>query len=425
MPFQYKTETIARRAVLVRECEAHQQNFPDETARSMFDTKMAEIEQLDGRLRGMDDWSAAADRQVHIDSHLPVHDDRAASRVHLMAEALCARFGGPAPSNDAREFLHLRVSDMARQCLDARGADTRLMAPHQLVQRALHTTSDFPGLLTESGTRFLRQGYAAYEGGIKRICRESTAPDFRAKSLLMLGEAPALLQVNAGGEVQRGSMAESKSSYSLVTFARIFGIARQALVNDDLAAFGDLTMRLGRATAEFVATQLAAKLTSNPTMADGVALFHADHKNLGTAAVISIASLAEALKLMRLQTGLDGATVIDVTPKYLVVPAALEVVAKQFVSLISATKSSDANPFTANLDVVTDPRLDASSGTAWYLAANSDAIDTIEYSFLENEPGPQIESRAGFDIEGVELKVRLDFGSGVIDHRGLFKNLGA
>ncbi len=59
------------------------------------------------------------------------------------------------------------------------------------------------------------------------------------------------------------------------------------------------------------------------------------------------------------------------------------------------------------------------------MAADPALVDTLEYSYLEGEPGPQIETRAGFTIEGVETKVRLDFGCGVIDHRGLVKNAGA
>lgn len=370
------------------------------------------------------DRLAAASDAIETTQHIRMGDDHERARTRLMAEALAARFGGPAPSNEAREYLNLRTVDLARHCLDRRGASLRGLSPSQIITRALHTTSDFPALLTESGNRMLRQAYESYQGGVRRICKESTAPDFRAKSRLMLGEAPTLVKVDEHGEVTRGSMAESKESYSLATYARIFGITRQALVNDDLGAFAELTQRLGRAAAEFVAVQLAAKLTSNPTMSDGIALFHASHANLGTPAAIAIASLGEGMKLMRLQKGLDATTPIDVTPKYLITPAALEVVARQYVAQINATKSSDVNPFSADLDVVVDPRLDASSATAWYLAADSATIDTIEYSFLEGEPGPQIESRAGFDVEGVEMKVRVDFGCGVIDFRGLFKNAG-
>jgi HK97 family phage prohead protease len=346
-------------------------------------------------------------------------------RVPLMAEALAARFGGAAPSDEARQYMRLRTVDMAKHCLETHGVRTGLLSDNQIITRAMHTTSDFPSLLTETGNRFLRSGYESYQGGVRRICRESSAPDFRAKSKLNLGEAPALLKVNEHGEFTAGTMAASKESYKVETFGRIFGLTRQALVNDDLGAFADLVTKLGRASAEFVAQQLVDLLASNPTMTDGVAVFHASHGNLGTTAAISLTSLTEALKMMRLQKGLDGKTPIDATPKYLIVPAALEVIAKQYIAQITATKASDVNPFVSNLEPVVDPRLDAKSATTWYLAADSSLLDTIEYSYLDGAPGPQIDTQQGFEFDGVQMKVRLDFGAGVLDYRGLFKNVGA
>jgi phage head maturation protease len=117
-----------------------------------------------------------------------------------------SEFGGeervrlmPAPSDAARQYVRLRASDMARSCLEARGVSTGMMQDHQVVVRALGTTSDFPALLTDTGNRFLRQGYSSYQGGVVRICRQSSAPGFRAKSRLNLSEAPQLLQVNEPG----------------------------------------------------------------------------------------------------------------------------------------------------------------------------------------------------------------------------------
>ena len=63
--------------------------------------------------------------------------------------------------------------------------------------------------------------------------------------------------------------------------------------------------------------------------------------------------------------------------------------------------------------------------TAWYLAANPTQIDTIEYAYLEGQQGAYIETRNGFDVDGVEIKCRLDFGAKAIDWRGLYKNAGA
>lgn len=351
-----------------------------------------------------------------------------ASRVRLMAEALAARFGGPAPSDEARQYMRLRAVDMAAACLEARGISTRALPASQIVIRGLHSTSDFPALLTETGNRFLRQAYEVYPAGVRRICRQSTAPDFRAKSKIMLGGSSKLEKVNEGGEFKRNSkMAEAKESYSIATYGKIFGLTRQAIVNDDLGAFTDLAARLGRGAGEFENQFLADKLTANPAMSDGVALFHANHNNLAAVgAALSVDSISAAVLAIRTQKDLDTTTPLNVTPKFLLVPAAKETIARQLLATnLYAAKIADTNPYAAGFELVVDARLDASSTTAWYLAADPAAIDTIEYSYLEGEPGPQLESRQGFEVDGLEIRVRLDFGAGVIDYRGLYRNPGA
>ena len=70
-------------------------------------------------------------------------------------------------------------------------------------------------------------------------------------------------------------------------------------------------------------------------------------------------------------------------------------------------------------------RTNRPSETAWYLAASPNQIDTIEYAYLEGQQGAYIETRNGFDVDGVEIKCRLDFGAKAIDWRGLYKNPGA
>jgi hypothetical protein len=112
--------------------------------------------------------------------------------------------------------------------------------------------------------------------------------------------------------------------------------------------------------------------------------------------------------------------------KYLVVPASLETVAEQYVTQtnIVYTKSTDYNPFANKLQVVAEPRLDAASLISWYLAADPAQIDTIEYAYLEGQEGVYLESRLGFDVDGLELKARLDFAAKAIDLRGVWKNIG-
>lgn len=351
--------------------------------------------------------------------------DDPAVRCRAIGEALyCSRVDpNHQPSDQARQFVGMTLVEIARDTLRARGISTVGLSPGQVVTRSLHTTSDFSAILGDTVGRTLRAAYASAPAGLKQLARQTTARDFRARSRIMLGEAPALEKVNESGEYKYGAMAEAKESYRIDTFGRIVGLSRQAIVNDDLGAFTDLSRRMGIAAADFEGQFLVDLLESaggaGPTMDDGAALFHADHGNLAAAGgEIGEASLSAARLAMRKQTGLSGRR-ISVVPRNLLVPADLETAAEKQLSQIQATKTGDSNPFSA-LQLVVEPRL--SSATRWYLQAEN--VDGLEYAYLEGAPGPQTESRNGFEVDGVELKVSLDFGAGFVDWRGWYQDAG-
>ncbi|MGH8502007.1 MAG: hypothetical protein ACREVE_05945 [Gammaproteobacteria bacterium] len=89
-----------------------------------------------------------------------------------------------------------------------------------------------------------------------------------------------------------------------------------------------------------------------------------------------------------------------------------------------AAKVTDVNPF-SSLILAVDPRLDASSATAWYLFASPAVAPVIRYSTLEGAAGPQVETKEGFEIPGISFRVLHDFGAGIVDYRGAYKNPGA
>lgn len=385
----------------------------------------------DARAQILDELAARTNAAPIMGAHSGVprpQQETETREIQLMAEALHARYGGPAPSEPARQFYGMRCSDIARWALERRGVSTRGLTVSQIVTRALSaSTSDFPEVLGNTVGRELRRRYDSFPNGLRNVFRKSTAPDFRAKYKVQLGEAPGFLKILPGAEYKSGKMLDARESYSIATYGVIFGITRQALINDDLGAFMDLAARYGQGAAELEAQTLADLLTSNPTMnVDSTTLFHANHKNLSASSdAISVASLGAALEAMRLQKGLDGKTAINVTPRYLIVPAKKETIALQFLSTLYPSQSSNVNPFAGRLDLIVEPRLDANSTTAWYVAADPGQIDTIEYAYLEGQEGVYLEARQGFEKDGMEFKARDDFGAGVLDFRGLYKNPGA
>jgi hypothetical protein len=377
-------------------------------------------------------FTEAARRTPVIQHQAPATVTREAApeeTLRAMGEALYTRADSAAkPSEQARPWVGRRVADLARELLRVRGLST-FGGDAEVITRSLNTTSDFSLLLSNLANKTLQARYQAAPSGIKSVCRRSTVNDFKSKFLLRRGEMPTLQKVTEKGEFTRGKMLEGREGYKIDTFGRIFGINRQALINDDLGAFTDVAADWGLSAAEFENSFLVDLLASNsgagPKLMDSKALFHVDRGNLAaTGGAISDTTLSAARLALRGMKGLDGTTPINATARYLTVPAALETVAERWLATIAPAQAANVNPFSGKLDLVVDPRLDAKSVTGWYLFADPAVLPVIEYSYLSGYEGVQVETRNGFDVDGVEVKARLDFGAGGIDSRGAYRNAG-
>ena len=340
-----------------------------------------------------------------------------------MAEALACRAMGTEPSEGARAYMSLGMSDMARQSLQRSGqAGIATLGREEVLTRALHTISDFPNLLTATGNRILMPAYRAAESQLKQLARQRTADDFRPMSLLKLGEFGKLQKVTEAGEIKALTTGEAKEGYSLETFGGMFNLSRKAIINDDLGAFARWAEMMGRAAAETEADQLVSLLTANPVMEDGNALFSAAHGNLSaTGAAPDVDSLSAARLALRRQTGLDGVSPISATPKFILAAPELETTFEKLLAELAAAKVDDQNPFSGKMTLLIEPRL---SGEDWYVFADPAMLPVLEYAYLSSAQGPQIASRDGWETLGREFRVVLDFGCGAVDWRGAYHNPG-
>ena len=353
--------------------------------------------------------------------------DETESRREFMADAILQRANPSQKVSDgARQYAGLSMLDLARDCLEQAGVKTRGMDRLQIAARAFEGTSDLPSVLANVANKSLRQAYQSAPRTFTPWAIQASAADFKTISRTNLSDAPALEKVNENGEFKRGAVTDGKETYQLATVGKIIGFTRQSIINDDLSALTRVPALFANAAANYESDVVYGILTANAALSDTIALFHASHNNLtGTGTALSVTSLGVARALMRKQTTPMGA-VMNLNPEFLIVPAALETIANQFVSSqYVAAKSSDFNPFAGKLQVVAEARLDANSATAWYLAAGSNSIDTVEYCYLEGQNGVYIETRNGFEVDGMEIKARLDFAAKAIDFRGLYKNVGA
>jgi hypothetical protein len=365
--------------------------------------------------------------------------DEMQTRMDGIGEAIMHRVDSKSKlSDNGRQFRGMSLMEIGRDHLERAGVKTRGMTRMELATHVLQHrsggsmgTSDFASLLSNVANKRLRNGYEENMPSYARWARRApNAPDFKAMTVVNLAGTPDLLRTNEHGEFKYGAMTDGKETYSMVTYGRIVSFTRQALINDDLRGFDRLVTGFGNSAARLENRTVYAILTANAALGDGVALFHSTHANLaGSGTVIDVASLTAGRTAMRKQKGLQSEE-LNLSPAYLIVPAAIEGVAYQYTSAnyVPAT-AANVNEFRAGgrtaIEPVVEALLDGTSATAWYLAANTGAVDTVEYCFLDGAEGPVIESEVGFEVDGISYKCREDFAAKAIDYRGLYKNAGA
>lgn len=337
----------------------------------------------------------------------------------------------------ARHYRAMTLMELGRFVMERRGVKIRQFSDKTelagaalglQVRAGMHTTSDFANILADVFNKSLRREYDEAPATYQAIVRMTTAPDFKNINRVQLGDAPALLEVKEHGEFKRGTISDGKETYALKTFGRVFAITRKAIINDDTSAFSRMSAMFGRSARSLESDLVWEQLTSNPTMGDSQALFNntanTGHANLDSAGSgINVTSLSAARAAIRKQTGLDSQK-INITPRFILVPTTMETEAEQIVMPITPNSTTQVNPFSGKLTVIAEPRLDDDSATAWYVAASPDQVDIIELCMLEGQSGPRVESRIGFDVDGVETKCAHDVAAKVLDFRGLYKNVG-
>lgn len=340
---------------------------------------------------------------------------------------------------ESNEFSGLTLREIARAALESSGVRTVFRDPLAMIAAAMrptalggqHSTSDFVQVLANIANKSMLKGWEEAEETFQLWTARGVLVDFKPAKRVDLNLFPALSEVPEGGEYQYGSIGDRGESIVLATYGKMFGITRQAIINDDMNVFTRIPQKMGRAARRTVGNLVYGTLTANANMADNQPLFSVAHDNLAAAgAAPSVVSVSEGRAAMALQKDPDqyAAGGLNIRPSFMLVPVELEGIAKTLMAA-QYDPAATAGTLTPNsvaglATVISDGRLSANSSTAWYLAASPNAFDTIEVAYLNGVDTPTLEQREGWNIDGVEFKVRIDAGVKALDFRGLYKNPG-
>lgn len=354
---------------------------------------------------------------------------------NLVEKAAAAR--GEKVKIDPGEFRGVRNVDLAREALSNMGINCQSRDPEVIVREAMtarsavitQTTGDFPILFENAIHRTLQAAYAVTPDTWSRFCGIGSVTDFRPHTRYLRGSFGALDNVNEAGEFKNKPIPDlAKEQISATTKGNIINLSRQAIVNDDMQVFSGLAVDLGRAAKLTIEIDVYALLNSNPTMNDGQALFHASHNNLaGSGAAPSVAAFDAIRVAMASQKDISGNEYLDIRPAIGLFPIALG-------GAVRILNQSQYDPDAVNKlqrpnivaglfeDVIDSPRL---SGTAYYAFADPQVAPAIEVVFLNGVTEPFTDSQEGWRVDGVEWKVRHDYGVGAVNWRSAYKQPGA
>lgn len=346
----------------------------------------------------------------------------AAQDAVLMAAGIPVADAAPG----AQELRGYSMIELARESLQRENVKANFGDNMELARQAINSTSTFPAIMSNLANKSVMTGFNEAETTFQIWAGKGSNRDFKEAARVALSEAGNLELVPEGGQFQQDFLGEASARTKVATYGKLFSLTRQAIINDDLGLFSKIATKYGSAAKRLVNKMVYAQLTGNVKMQDNVALFDSKHGNVAaTGEALSVKAIAKAITAMRRQKGITGDATLNITPKYLVVPPELEMTAYQIVNSTAAVdgvNSGVVNPYKGRFVVVADAEL--TDPDAWYLVADASQHDTIEVTYLNGVETPRLETRQGFDVDGIEYKVAFDCGVSALDFRGVFKNAG-
>lgn len=367
---------------------------------------------------------------------------------------------GMAKTPGLTDLRHANLIDLARECLEMDGVRTRGLSREQIAQAVFdpgvlrqrasapyHTTASFPGLTANVFSKSLLAAYVESPVSWRFVFRQApSVPDFKDINRVKLGEIPSLDQWNDTEDPNEVSMADERTPYAVEAFSNKISFGYKLLLNDDMDALSRAPALFGRAAARTNNEVAWAQVTANPTLTDGQALFlnaaagnRQEANEASSGAAISSATLGTGLAALRTMHGLNSPenaqsnSILNLIPKSLVVPAALEVTANEQTNSIFSPNTSvneqTVNVFgprgSAPLAVIVEPLLDADSTGQWYLFVDPAQLPVVEMSFLDGQETPQVRNWVEQSNLSQNFACLQSFAAKALDYRGAWRNPGA
>lgn len=293
------------------------------------------------------------------------------------------------------------------------------------------SNSAMVGIFSQTFGAQMIDGYESTEDSTAGWTVTGYNPNFFRNERTRLKAGSKLTRHAKGGEAEHMEMSDITEYTKLYRYSGQFVIDEMDLINDTLGAMNDATPReMGESARQLRPDLVYALLRSNPTMSDGVVLFHSSRGNLIGTMPLNKANLQTALTFMA--TRRENGRNLNIVPSNLIVPWSISWDAKELVKSATLIISGNTDVVRgsynalsdAPLSVIAEARIDtgvtdpvtgttyAGDANDWYVASNR----AVEVTYLRGSGG-QPEMRT-FTLDrgqwGIGFDVKQDVGANAL-----------
>ncbi len=275
------------------------------------------------------------------------------------------------------------VTGLARDCDTARMRESFGASFREAV-----SSGTFANALGNSITRRMQQVFTGLTNlqAWRKVATVTSINDFRTQERVRVGGYGSLPIVAENGPYNAlTTPSDAKATYAAKKRGGTETISREAIKNDDIGALMRIPQELALLAANTLYEFVFDFFRTNPTIYDSVALYHATHANLFTAALSSAEFAAHRLAMVK-QARAGSAKRMGVSPASVLVPFELQEAAYNlFVrnQNLDKTYVQSINPEVIPVAYWTD-------ANDWVTVASPNEIPVIEVGFIDGREEPDL-----------------------------------
>jgi hypothetical protein len=278
------------------------------------------------------------------------------------------------------------------------------------------STLSLPGILSNNVNKFLLAGYMGVDQSWREIAGIRAVQDFKVVTSYRPNGGFQFEEVGPTGEIKHETLGEEAYTNQARTYARMFAVTRQDIINDDLGALNDVPRRLGRGGGLKLADVFWFNWLANANTSDGQPFWSAAHNNyiVGATTNLQSSSLTSMEQKLRDQTDKNGYP-MSLTPSILLTPTSLARTAIELMASASFVVGGGntatglvptTNTWQGSMKPVASPYIGnatytGNTSTGFWVLANPADVPSVEVAFLNGNETPIVETAdADFNTSG-------------------------